>query len=431
MNKADSPPKNNEPTLKRYRTLYRHLKDPLYRNSIFLMANTVVTTGLGFFFWMIIARFYSEADVGLGAAIISAIGLLVSLSKLGFDVGLIRFLSKAEKPVELINSCLTIPVVVSLLIAVIFVIGVNIWSPALTFIRGNIIFAVAFIFFTVFLTLSSMTDSIFIAKRQAGFVLSKNTIISLIKIALPFILVLFFRAFGIVSSLGIATAITVIIYLLIVLPRIQSGYKPMFKINPSVIRDVRKYSISNYVIGLLGAAPNLILPILIVNRLGAEDNAYFYMSSMIAGLLFIIPGAVSTSLFAEGSHFEDQLERNVRRSYKFIFILLIPAVVLLLLCGKWLLMAFGPDYSENGLLLLRVLAISSIFTGINSVYTTILLVKRRLRELIALVGFTSVSLLIAIYFLTPTTGIVGVGYAMIAANGIVSAYVIIALRRLR
>jgi len=94
-------------------------------------------------------------------------------------------------------------------------------------------------------------------------------------------------------------------------------------------------------------------------------------------------------------------------------------------------MSFGPDYSENGLLLLRVLAISSIFTGINSVYTTILLVKRRLRELIALVGFTSVSLLIAIYFLTPTTGIVGVGYAMIAANGIVSAYVIIALRRLR
>ena len=431
MNKADTPPKNNEPTLKRYRTLYRQIKDPLYRNSIFLMANTVVTTGLGFFFWIIIARFYNEADVGLGTAIISAIGLLVSLSKLGFDVGLIRFLSKAEKPVELINSCLTIPVVVSLLIAVIFVIGVNIWSPALTFIRGNIIFAVAFIFFTAFLTLSSMTDSIFIAKRRAGFVLSKNTIISLLKIALPFILVVFFHAFGIVSSVGIATAITVIIYLLIALPRVQSGYKPMFKIDPSVIRDVRKYSISNYVIGLLGAAPSLILPILIVNRLGAKDNAYFYMSSMIASLLFIIPGAVSQSLFAEGSHFEDQLERNVRRSYKFIFILLIPAVLILLLCGKWLLMVFGPDYSENGLLLLRVLAVSSIFTGINSVYTTVLLVKRRLGELIALVGFTSVASLITIYFLTPTTGIVGIGYAMMAANGIVSAYVVIALRRLR
>jgi O-antigen/teichoic acid export membrane protein len=395
------------------------------------MANTVVTTGLGFFFWMIVARFYHDADVGLGVAIISAMGLLASLSKLGFDVGLIRFLSKAEKPVELINSCLTIPVVVSLFIAVVFVIGVNIWSPALTLIRENVIFAVAFILFTVFFTLSSITDSIFIAKRRAGFVLSKNTIISLLKIALLFILVLFFRAFGIVSSLGIATTITVIIYLLIALPRVQSGYKPMFKIDPSVIRDVRRYSISNYVIGLLGAAPGLILPILIVNRLGAENNAYYYMSSMIAGLLFIIPSAVSQSLFAEGSHFEDQLERNVRRSYKFIFILLIPAVLILLLCGKWLLMAFGPDYSENGLLLLRVLAISSVFTGINSVYTTVLLVKRRLGELIALVSFTSVSSLVAIYFLTPTTGIVGVGYAMMAANGIISAYVIIVLKRLR
>jgi O-antigen/teichoic acid export membrane protein len=178
-------------SLKRY-ILYlgQHLKDPLYRNSYFLMANTVVSTGLGLIFWMIIARIYNDADVGLGTAVISAIGLLVLLSKLGFDTAIIRFLSKAEKPVELINSYLTIPVVASLLIAVIFVIGVNIWSPALSFIRGNIIFAIAFIFFTAFFSLSSMIDSIFIAKRQAGFVLSKNAIISLIKIAIPFILVL-------------------------------------------------------------------------------------------------------------------------------------------------------------------------------------------------------------------------------------------------
>jgi O-antigen/teichoic acid export membrane protein len=395
------------------------------------MANTVVTTGLGFCFWIIIARFYDKADIGLGTAVISAMGLLVLLSNLGFDTVILRFLSKAEKPVELINSCLTIPVAVSLFIAVIFVIGVNIWSPALIFIRDNIIFAVAFIFFTASLTLSPMIDYIFIAKRRASFVLSKNTIISLLRITLPFILVLFFRAFGIVSSLGIATAITVIIYLLIVLPRVQSGYKPMLKIDRSVIRDVRRYSINNYVVSLLGAAPSYIIPILIVNRLGAEDNAYFYISSMIASALSLIPVAVAQSLFAESSHLEDQLKRNVERSYKFAFILLVPIIVFLLLCGKWLLMAFGPAYSENGSLLLRILAISSIFIAINTIYNTILYVKRRLGELIALVGFTSVSLLLAIYFLTPTTGIVGIGYAMIAANGIVSVYIITALRRLR
>jgi len=394
------------------------------------MANTIVTSALGFIFWIVVARFYSETEVGLGAAIISAIMLLVSLGKLGFDVGLIRFLSKVEKPSEFINSCLSINVLVSLLIAVIFVIGINIWSSPLSFIRENIIFALAFIIFTAFLTLSSVLDSIFIAKRRAGFVLSKNTVISLTKLVLPFVFVHFFRTGGIVSSLGVATSIAVIIYLAIFLPKAQSGYKPRFRIDLNVIKEARKYCFSNYAIGIIASAPGYVVPLLIVNRLGPEYNAYYYMASMISGVLAVIPNAVAQSLFAEGSHFEDQLERNMHRSYKFIFILLIPAVILVSLCGKWLLMAFGSGYSENGLLLLRILCISSLFTGINSVYTSILLVKHRLWELTALVSFTGIFLLTMIYFLTPIIGIAGIGCALLATYGIISIYIILALRRL-
>ena len=62
---------------------------------------------------------------------------------------------------------------------------------------------------------------------------------------------------------------------------------------------------------------------------------------MIATLLLVIPMAVSQFLFAEGAHFEDDLELNVRRFYKFIFLLLITAFVLLLLLGRWLLLLFG------------------------------------------------------------------------------------------
>jgi hypothetical protein len=88
--------------------LRQHLKDPLYRNSIFLITNTAVTTGLGFFFWMVVARFYTVYEVGVGSAIISAVYFLALLSTLGLDVAIIRFLPKSQKPVELINSCLTL-----------------------------------------------------------------------------------------------------------------------------------------------------------------------------------------------------------------------------------------------------------------------------------------------------------------------------------
>lgn len=407
----------------------RHIREPLYRNSLFLMANTIVTTGLGFFFWMVVARFYTEVELGWGSAIISAIGLLALLSTLGLGTALIRFLPKAEKPVEMINSCFTLSGIVALAVSVIFIAGVNLWSPSLGFIKENAIFVVAFVFFTLFLTLSQLTDVTFVARRRAGFVLTKNTIISLTKIALPFLLVLFFRAFGIVSSWGIAIGIALAISLFIFLPRAQKHYKPVPRINLGIIRDIWRYSAGNYVAGLFAAAPTFILPIMVVNLLGAEQNAYFYVAWMIATVLFVIPGAVSQSLFAEGSHLEDDLGANVSRSYKFIFLLLIPAIILLLLLGKWLLLAFGATYSANALMLLRILALSGIFIGVNSVYYTILRVQHRIRELVALFSFITIAVLVGSYFIMPATGIIGVGYVLIAAQGLVSVYIAFNMRR--
>ena len=406
----------------------RHISDPLYRNSLFLMANTVVTAGLGFIFWMVVARYYTEAEVGLGAAIIPAISLLALISTLGLNVALIRFLPKAEKPVDLINSCFTLSGIVALAVGGIFIAGINFWSPALGFIRENAIFSIAFVLFVLFWTLSGMMDFIFIARRRAEFALLKNTIYSLLKIPLPILLVFYFHAFGIVGSWGVAIGVALAISILLFLPRAQDSYKPVPRLNLSLIKDIRRYSAGNYVVNLLGAAPALVLPIMIVNLLGAEQNAYFYVAWMIAGLLFAIPAAVSQSLFAEGSHFEAPLGLNVRRSYRLIFLLLVPAVILFLLVGKWLLLAFGASYSANALTLLWILALSAVFVGVNSVYYSILRVQGRIRELVAICGFITITVLLASYLITPTTGIIGVGYAWIAAHGLVSVYVAIALR---
>ena len=94
-----------------------------------MIANTGVTTGLGFFFWMVVARYYTEYEVGVGAAILSAIRLLALFSTLGLDIALIRFLSKAKKPVEMINSSFAISGVVALVLSGIFIAGIDLWSP--------------------------------------------------------------------------------------------------------------------------------------------------------------------------------------------------------------------------------------------------------------------------------------------------------------
>jgi len=394
------------------------------------MLNTAIMALLGFFFWMVVARFYTEAEVGYSSAIISAISLIAIISLAGLNTSLIRFLPQAARPQKLINSCCTLSALISLVVAAIFIAGLSFWSPALIFIKQNAVFIAAFIIFALLWTLSSLVDSTFIARRRAGFVLSKNSIYSVLKIPLPILFVLFFRTFGIVASWGIAITIALAVSLFLFLPRVQDSYKPVPTVNLSLFKDMWRYSAGNYLSNLLSASPRLILPLIVVNLLGAEQNAYFYIAWMIATLLFAIPAAVAQSLFAEGSHFENKLRENVIKSLKFTSLLLIPAVIILILVGKWLLLAFGQSYSLNALRLLWILSLSSLPFAINHIYSGILRVKSRLNELMAIWGFIALSVLVVSYLIMPAAGIVGIGYAWLGAQTVVAIYVLAAKKLL-
>jgi len=408
--------------------LKSHIKVPLYRNSIFLMTSTLVTTGLGFFFWMVVARYYTEYEVGISAAIIATVNLLALISVLGFDAALIRFLPKAKDPTGMINTCFTVSGFVALVVSGIYLAGVNVWSPETSFIRENAMFVLAFVVYAFCWPISSILDAIFVAKRRAEFTLIKNTVFSILKLPLPIIFFFFFHAFGIVSSWGLAIAIALVIALLLFLPRVEQHYRPVPRIDLSIIKGFWRYSTGNYFVSFFAAAPALFLPIIIVHRLDAIQNAHFYIAWMMAGLLSAIPHAVSSSLFAEGSHFEEQLTKNARRSFKFILLLLVPSIIFMVAVGKWLLLLFGENYSYHALTLLWILCASSLFMGINNVYYSILRVRGRIRELIVIRALIAVSVLVSTYFIAPEVGIVGIGYAWVGAHGLISIYVLLKVR---
>ena len=244
----------------------------------------------------------------------------------------------------------------------------------------------------------------------------------LLKVALPVLLVLFFHTFGIAASWGIAAAVALLIATLVFLPRVQNLYRPIPRLKAGIDGSMWRYSAGSYLTSVFQSAPRLVLPIMAVNLLGPEQNAYFYIAWMIASLLFAIPLAVSQSLFAEGAHFEGGLRTNVWRSFKFTSLLLMPAIILLFLVGKWLLLLFGGGYSSNGLLLLRTLGLSSVLVGTNVLYFSTLRVRMRIRELVIVSGLMSIGTLVGSYLIVPVTGITGIGYAWLTAHGIVSIY---------
>jgi len=379
----------------------------------------------GLFFWIVVARFYTEAEVGLGSAIISAMSLLSIISLVGLNISLVRFLPHSDKPQELINSCYTLGGLISLVVAGIFLAGLGFWSPALAFVNQNAIFASAFIVFTILWTLSGLVNYTFVARRRAALALYKGIIFSVLKLALPVLFVLFFRTFGIVASWGVAMAVALGVSIFMFLPRVQHSYKPVPTLKLNLLKDMWRYSGGNYLANLFMSCIPVILPLMVVNLLGAQQNAYFYIAWMMGGLLFAIPFAVSQSLFAEGSHFEDKLRENVTKSLKFTYLLLVPAVIVLILVGKWVLLAFGQSYSANGLHLLWVLNVSSLPLVVTYIYSGILRVTGRIKELVAIWGFIVLAVLLVSYLIMPVTGIIGIGYAWLGAQAVVAIYVLV------
>ena len=254
------------------------LKDPIYINSIYYMSSTFILGILGFVFWIIVAKLFQTQDIGIATALISVATFLISVSSLGFNISLIHYLPKSNNREELISSSVLFVILTTALVSLIFIFGLSIFSPKLIFIQSNALYVFTFVIFVIFLSLNSLIESIFIALRGTKFILVKNTILSILKLIIPFLIV-FLGAYGIFSSFSLSTLIATVIGFLILYWKYS--IKPSLRLNYNLIKEMSAYSAGNYLAGFLYQAPLLLMPILILNKLGSIYSAYFYISTMI------------------------------------------------------------------------------------------------------------------------------------------------------
>lgn len=407
------------------------LSIPLYSNACYLIADTAAVSLLGFAFWVLVAKLYTPTEVGLASATIAAVILLARLSSLGFGYGLIRFLPGAGgRSNTLINSCFTIAGLTSLVVALVFVTGLGFWSPALVYIRQPI-FSTCFVFVTVMYTLFLLIDQTFIARRCAKYVLFKNATAGLLKLAVAVALVVLLSSFGIFASWGLAIFVVTAIALFQFLPRAQRGYVPIPTVCKKTVNNMIHFSLGNHIAELLWFAPLVLFPLMVINILGAETNAYFYIAWIIAQTLFTIPMAISYSLFAEGSHEEGLLWSNTIKSVKLCLLILIPAIVVLLVLGDELLLLFGRSYSESGAILLRILVLSTIPVTINFICLSVMRVKKNTKGVMLVSASIACLALSSGYILMTRIGLPGVGVGWLAAQTVVAITVVLLLSRSR
>jgi O-antigen/teichoic acid export membrane protein len=396
-----------------------------YSNAFYIMLASALTSLLNFVFWIIVARFYSPADVGLASAVIAALALLASTAHLGLGLAIIRFLPQADEDANsLINMALTIGTLAAVLITGIFIIGLRFWSPALLFIQENPYYLAAFFVFTIASVAASLTGETFIAKRRSGFVVAQNLILTLCRLPLTIIMANFFHSFGIVSSWGISLVISLLVNFFIFLPRVQPGYRLFFSVYLKEFGNILRFSFANYLSNIFWGLPTTIIPLILLNMLGAELTAYFSIVWAIVNAFMIIHGAFALSLFVEGSFDEENLDITIRRSLKITFLVLVPVVILLSTIADKLLLLFGKAYYQNGAALLRILAPALLPSAITSIYLSIKRVEKKLKVIVSLTAFIALATLGLSYLLIPGMGVTGVGIAWLSVQGLVALLII-------
>src|SRR5258706_9938188 len=344
-------------------------ENPLYKNSLYVMTSNMILMGTGFLFWVIAARLYSTAQIGIATSLYSLLTLLSTLSLLGFSSGLLRFLPAPEHKSEKINSSILITASVSLLLATLTVIFLPEISPRLAFVTRNNLFFLSFVLFPVVQTLNLLIEAILIAFREGNQVLIKNSILSILKLAFPFVL-LFLGAYGIFSSIELAAFISTLYGFIIVAILHKIKYRPAF--HKASVKQMSFFSFGNYISGLASSAPTYILPIFITNMLGPTSSAYYYIVGTTSNVLFMVPAIITQNLLVEGSYGEKEIKIHVRTAARLLAVILIPAIIGMILFGNYVLLVFGKKYSIEGLHLLQLFALSCILVAANYIFGTII-----------------------------------------------------------
>ena len=352
-------------------TIWRFIRtDPMLRSAFFLLVNSGVQAGLGFAFWIITARLFSTRSVGLASSLISASNLIMFLGLVGMNTTFVRFLPMARNRNRLITAGFSLVTVGSGALALGCVFLLPLISRPISFVTHSLPLAVVFVLLTAGAGVNLLADSVFIAAGKSQYnILIDGVIGGGTKIVLLFVLAGAgaYGVFGASSGGFVAAAVASLFLMIKVL-----HWRPEFKNFSQVLKPVLSFSGTSYAGSVLALLPVLVVPLIILDRIGASSEAYYYVSYQLATLLYQAVFAVEQSFLSEGSGADVLSGAVLMRSIRILAALCIPSFILVILFGHKLLSAFGPEYANNTGNMLIVLA-AAVFPIAASLWCTTVL----------------------------------------------------------
>ena len=411
-----------------FHQLLSHMREPLYRNGYALVLGTATTSALGFIYWIIAARQYSTAAIGINSAIISTMTFLSEMSQLNLTSALNRFVPVAGKRTrQLVSSAYLLCLVAGLGASLVFLFGINIWARTFDFLITNPFLTATFILAIIGWNIFSLQDSILIGMRKATWVPVENIIFSIIKLALLVVFVWWFPIYGVFLSwilplVAFVPLINILIYYRLIPQHVD---RTKHNAEPIVRKQIAKYIGGNYFSNLLSTATASLIPLLILAQAGASANAYYYISWTVTYSLYLVSYNMGMSFITEATSNRENFSDYRYRTLLQTALLLTPIVILLVLGAPILLRIFGASYANEGLTLFRLLCLSALPKIITTISVDAARVEQRMRTVILVPAVLGGWVLTFSVLLLNRFGITGVGIAWFSGQTILALFLLL------
>ena len=430
------------PRRERALALARHARhSSLHRNSAWIMLTIVVTSCLGYAYWVAVARIFPPHQVGLATGLVSLMIVTAIVANFGTAPVLVQRLPRCQS-IESWSATLSASLVGGAILGGLAGAAVLALLPLLSHqlaaAQRDPLLAALFVAGTIACVASMILDYAFIAERRSRSMSSRGAIFALVKIPLVLVPALVFNVADgttvIFASWFAAYAISCLLALTVMLPSLRPGFRLRIRGVGGELRGAAHMLAGNHFITLGNALPLYLLPVIVVSRLSSTANAYFYITWMVGGIFFMISSSIGSSLFAEGSNDPAAIAVAARSSVRFTALLLAPAMAVVFVAGESILGLFGPDYAAHGTHLLWILAVAAIPDAITNLYVPVLRVRRRLRSAALLTMGMALATIAAAWIVAPSLKLVGIGVVWLLGQALGSAWVawdILAARRRR
>jgi O-antigen/teichoic acid export membrane protein len=385
----------------------------MVRNSLYLLLSNGLQAGLGFVFWVAAARIFTAPEVGRATSLVSATTIIGFVALLGLGSTLIRYLPSSSNRDVLITTALVVVGSVGALLALGYVAALPVIAPALEFVAHRPLFVISFAVLSATAALNMATDSIFIAYRRAGLnALVDGGIGGVVKLLLIPV-VAGSGAYGLycASAAGFAAAAVAAAVLIWT----QLHIRPRLHGAVAALRPLLRFSGAAYLGNCFTLAPILVVPLIVLDRLGASSAAYYFVAYQVASLLYAIGYAVAQNFLAEGAHGEETLARLMVRSARVLAMMTVPACVVVAVGAPLILTLFGRPYASHGSVALIVMAVAAIPVAAQNWLNTVFRLSGHLLALSLINGVYAVAICVLAWVLAPH-GLALVGAAWLVGS---------------